>query len=100
MQGPRYVSVTLKLLHTPFVICCTLDLTDTLLPERTELGAVDAISGAARAAHEAVCSAERAHEAECFPCNAFWVKERDTRSVQRSTSSARAVVNLRTPDDP
>lgn len=57
------MSVTLKLLYTPFVICCTLDLTDTLL-ERTELGAVNAISGAARAAEEAVCSAERAREAE------------------------------------
>lgn len=42
--GGGYVSVTLKLLYTPFVICCTLDLTHTHVTTGMDLEAMNAIS--------------------------------------------------------
>lgn len=42
--GGGYVSVTLKLLYTPFVIYCTLDLTHTHATTGMDLEAMNAIS--------------------------------------------------------
>lgn len=42
--GVGYVSVTLKLLYTPFVIYCSLDLTHTHVTTGMDLEAMNAIS--------------------------------------------------------